>query len=249
MTKIVINPKYQPLEEFIKELPLIFNESGDVTYFARNTIKIFDVGEYTINVKSFKKPIFINQIAYVTVRSSKAKRSYLNAQKLIEMGFNTPNPIAYIEEKSHKILTNSYYICVHEEFDGMLREIQTGTIESHKELIRQFALFIADLHEKQILHLDFSPGNILYKLKDGVYTFYLVDLNRMSFNKPIDLDTACSNFRRLWGSDDMIRYMVEVYAEIRNLNKKVCIEKVFKYRKEFWNAFTKRHPSESPYIS
>ncbi len=248
MTKIVINPKYQPLEEFIKELPLIFNESGDVTYSARNTIKIFDVGEYTINVKSFKKPIFINQIAYVTVRSSKAKRSYLNAQKLIEMGFNTPNPIAYIEEKRHKILTNSYYICVHEEFDGMLREIQTGTVESHKELIRQFALFIADLHEKQILHLDFSPGNILYKLKDGIYTFYLVDLNRMRFDKPIDLDTACSNFRRLWGSDDMIRYMVEVYAEIRNLNKKVCIEKVFKYRKEFWNAFTKRHPDESPYI-
>lgn len=249
MTKTVINPKYQVLEEFIEELPLIFDESGDVTYSARNTIKSFDIGEYAINVKSFKKPIFINQIAYVTIRSSKAKRSYLNALRLTELGFNTPSPIAYIEEKRHKILTNSYYLSVHEEFDGMLRELQTGTVESHKELIRQFALFIAALHEKQVLHLDFSPGNILYKLKDRIYTFYLVDLNRMRFAKPIDLDTACSSFRRLWGSDDMVRYMVEVYAKIRNLDEKVCIEKVFKYRKEFWDAFTKRHPDESPYIS
>ncbi len=249
MTKKVINPKYQTLEGFINELPQTFDESGDVTYSARNTIKIFNVGAYTINVKSFKKPIFINQIAYVTIRNSKAKRSYLNAQKLLEMGFNTPSPIAYIEEKKYKILTNSYYLSVHEEFDGMLRELQSGTVESHKELIRQFTLFIAALHEKQVLHLDFSPGNILYKLKDGIYTFYLVDLNRMRFDKPIDLDTACSSFRRLWGSDDMIRYMVEVYAKIRNIDEKVCIEKIFKYRKEFWDAFTKRHPDESPYIS
>ncbi|MFV0536172.1 MAG: lipopolysaccharide kinase InaA family protein [Dysgonomonas sp.] len=249
MTKAVINPKYQSLEKFIEELPLIFDESGDITYSARNTIKTFDVGEYTINVKSFKKPIFINQIAYVTIRSSKAKRSYQNAQKLLDMGFNTPCPIAYIEEKRYKILTNSYYLSVHEEFDGMLRELQAGTVESHKELIRQFALFIAALHEKQVLHLDFSPGNILYKLKDGIYTFYLVDLNRMKFDNPLDLDMACSSFRRLWGNDDMIHYMVEVYAKNRNLDEKICIEKVFKYRKEFWDAFTKRHPDESPYIS
>ena len=150
MTKTVINPKYQKLEKFIKELPLIFDESGDITYSARNTIKTFDAGGYRVNVKSFKKPIFINQIAYVTVRSSKAKRSYLNAQKLIEKGFATPDPIAYIEQKELGLLTNSYYLSVHDEFDGILRELQTGTIELHKELIRQFALFIADLHEKQV---------------------------------------------------------------------------------------------------
>ncbi len=62
MTKTVINPKYQLLEEFIKGLPLNFDESGDIIYSARNTIKTIDIGEYTINVKSFKKPIFINQM-------------------------------------------------------------------------------------------------------------------------------------------------------------------------------------------
>ncbi|GHV38655.1 hypothetical protein FACS1894179_02380 [Bacteroidia bacterium] len=249
MAKIVINPKYQQLEAFIRELPLIFNESGEITYSARNTIKTFDAEEYKINVKSFKKPIFINQIAYVTIRSSKAERSYDNALKLVEKGFATPDPIAYIELKEFGLLTNSFYLSIHGVFDGMLRELRTGTIESHKELLRQFALYIADLHEKQILHLDFSPGNILYKLNDRIYTFYLVDLNRMNFDKPIDIDAACASFGRLWGSDDMMRYMVKIYAETRNLDEAICIEKVFKYRQEFWKAFTKRYPDAMPYIS
>jgi serine/threonine protein kinase len=248
MAKIVINPEYQRLEAFIRELPLIFNESGEITYSARNTIKAFEAEGYKINVKSFVKPFFINQIAYVTVRKSKAKRSYDNALKLVAKGFATPDPIAYIEQKELGLLTNSFYLSIHEEFDGMLRELRTGTVESHKELLRQFALYTADLHEKQILHLDFSPGNILYKLNDRTYTFYLVDLNRMNFGKPIDIDAACASFRRLWGSDDMMRYIVKIYAGTRNLDEATCMEKVFKYRQEFWEAYTKRHPKETPYF-
>lgn len=248
MAKIVINPKYQQLESFARELSLIFNVSGEITYSARNTIKTFDAEGYKINVKSFRKPFFINQIAYVTVRKSKAERSYENALKLVGKGFATPDPIGYIEQKEFGLLTNSFYLSIHAEFDGMLRELQTGTVESHKELLRQFALYIANLHKKQILHLDFSPGNILYKLKEGVYTFYLVDLNRMKFDEPIDIDTACASFSRLWGSDDMMRYIVKIYAETRNLDETICMEKVFKYRQKFWEAFTKRHPDAMPYL-
>jgi len=245
--KLVINPKYQQLEDFVKELPKTFNDLGEITYAARNTIKIYDVDGYKINVKSFKKPIFINQIAYVTVRNSKAERSFVYASKLLDRGFNTPDPIAYIEEKKLGLLTNSYYLCIHEDFDGMMRILQTGTIDSHKELIRQFALYTANLHEKQVMHLDYSPGNILYKLHNGLYTFYLVDLNRMEFDKPIGIDAACYSFRRLWGNEDMIRMMVEIYAKARNFNETECIEKALKYWKEFWEAFTKRHPEEIPY--
>lgn len=248
MTETVINSKYQSLEAFINELPLVFDKSGDITYLARNTIKTFHADGYKINVKSFKKPFFINQIAYVTVRKSKAKRSYENAMKLVNKGFATPDPIAYIEQKALGLLTSSFYLSINEEFDGILRELRTGTLESHEELLRQFALYIAELHEKQVLHLDFSPGNILYKLNNRTYTFYLVDLNRMQFDKPIHIDAACASFRRLWGSDDMIRYIVKIYAQTRNLDEEVCLEKVFKYRKEFWDVFMKRHSDANPYL-
>lgn len=246
--KLVINEKYQNLDGFIEGLPMAFLQSGEVIYSGRNIIKTFDVDGIKLNVKSFKKPIFINQIIYATIRKSKAKRSYLYAFMIKERGFNTPEPIAYMEMSKCSLLKYSLYISEHEEFDGMMRELQYGIIEGREELLRQFAIYTAKLHEKQILHLDYSSGNILYKKNGDSYTFYLVDLNRMRFDRPISLDTACFNFRRLWGSDEMISFMVKEYAKARNFDEATCLKKTFEYRKKFWDTFCRQHPGATPYV-
>lgn len=46
-----------------------------------------------------------------------------------------------------------------------------------------FAEFTARLHEAGILHLDYSPGNILYDKIGEEYHFSLVDINRMHLAK------------------------------------------------------------------
>lgn len=247
--KVVINPQYEELKDFIYQLPTTFGDRGNTIHAHRNIIKIFEVDNQKINVKSFKQPIFINRLAYVTIRKSKANRSFSYGNELIKRGFKTPSPIAYIEQTSNGLLSNSYYISVQEEFDGIMQELQRGTIEGREELLRQFGLYTADLHNKQVMHLDYSSGNILYKLRDNTYTFYLVDLNRMTFDKPIDIDAGCFSFRRLWGRDEMIKIIVDAYAEGRGFNKDECSNKVFEYRKEFWEKFTKRHPDSTPYIN
>ncbi len=246
--ELAINKEYQQLEKFITELPQTFLETGEVIYSGRNTIKVFDVNGIKLNVKSFKKPIFVNQVAYSIFRKSKAKRSYLYAFMLKERGFHTPDPISYMELKQYNLLKYSLYISVHEEFDGMMRELQHGVMQGREELIRQFALYTAQLHNKHVLHLDYSSGNILYKKRDNKYTFYLVDLNRMTFDKPIDINTACFNFRRLWGSDEMISFFVKEYAKARNLDEETCLRKTFEYRKKFWDTYTKQHPGTLPYV-
>ncbi len=246
--ELAINKEYQQLEKFITELPQTFLETGEVIYSGRNTIKVFDVNGIKLNVKSFKKPIFVNQVAYSIFRKSKAKRSYLYAFMLKERGFHTPDPISYMELKQYNLLKYSLYISVHEEFDGMMRELQHGVMQGREELIRQFALYTAQLHNKHVLHLDYSSGNILYKKRDNKYTFYLVDLNRMTFDKPIDINTACFNFRRLWGSDEMISFFVKEYAKARNLDEETCLRKTFEYRKRFWDTYTKQHPGTLPYV-
>jgi len=246
--KLVINEQYRNIEGFIKDLPTRFSQSGEVLFSGRNMIKSFDVDNVKLNVKSFKKPIFINQIIYSTFRKSKAERSYQYAFRIKEKGFKTPDPVAYMEIKEWGLLKHSFYISIQEEFDGLLRELRYGTLDEHKELIYQFALYTANLHNNQILHLDYSSGNILYKKADNKYTFYLVDLNRMKFDKPIDLATGCFNFRRLWGSDEMISYFVKEYAKARNFDEKACLSKVFEFRKEFWDSFIKHHPGATPYI-
>jgi len=244
---IVINPKYRQLEDFIVNLPKSFVDSGETIYNERNVIKTFDIHGINVNVKSFKQPIFINQIIYSTFRKSKAKRSYDYALKLEEKGFLTPDPIAYIEQKKLGLLKSSFYLSVNEHFDGLMRELKTGVLEGREDLIKQFARYTANLHEKEVLHLDYSSGNILYKKDGGNYSFYLVDLNRMEFDKPISMDMACFNFRRLWGSDIMITLFVQEYAANRGFDIDACMDRTFYYRKKFWDKFMKKHPGSSPY--
>lgn len=246
--KLVINDKYRDLKGFIEKLPIEFIQSGEVIYSGRNTIKIFDVNGLTLNVKSFKKPIFINQVIYSTFRKSKAERSYLYASLLEKKGFHTPSPIAYIEQEKYGLLKHSFYISVHEEFDGMMRELLHGTIVEHEELLRQFARYTADLHNNGILHMDYSSGNILYKKTNNKYIFYLVDLNRMEFNKNINLNTGCFNLRRLWGSDEMISLIVKEYAKARKFNEATCLRKTFEYRNNFWKSYRSRYPDATPYL-
>lgn len=247
--KLVISNKYENLDGFIENLPLKFLQSGEVIYSARNIIKTFDVDGLKLNVKSFKKPLLINQIIYSNFRKSKAERSYLYAFMLKKKGFHTPDPIAYMELKKCGLLKYSLYISIHEEFDGIMRELRSGKIEGREDLLHQFATYTASLHDKKILHLDYSSGNILYKKEDGVYTFYLVDLNRMTIDKPISLDEGCFNLRRLWGSDEMIGYIVKEYAKARNFDEATCLRKTFEYRKKFWDSYIKQHPADPPYIA
>lgn len=246
--KIVINQDYALLEDFLRELPFHFEQEGDTIYDSRNTIKTFVVQNIHLNVKSFKTPHLINQFAYATLRKSKARRSYEYALQLLQLGINTPTPIAYIEYSKPLLLKNSYYVSEHTHFDGEMRVLQKGTLEEHKELITLFARFTAKLHQAKVLHFDYSPGNILFVREGNDYSFFLVDLNRMEFGKEIGLKEAAENFRRLWGSDEMITFFAKEYASIRNFNKSEFISLVFKYRVEFWSKFTKRHPLASPYI-
>lgn len=248
MIKIVINPKYQELEDFIEELPISFLQSGEVIYSARNILKTFEVKGLKLNAKSFKKPIWVNQFIYATFRPSKAKRSYYYAFMLKEKGFHTPDPIAYIEQQKYNLLHHSIYLSIHEQFDGLMQEFRHGKLEGREDLLRQFAHYTAELHEKEVLHLDYSPGNILYKKNGDQYTFYLVDLNRMTFDRKITLDDACFNFRRLWGNDEMIELFTVEYAKARNFDVDLCLKKTFEYRKKFWDNYIKQYPDWSPYV-
>jgi len=245
--KIVINPKYESLREFITKLPQTFNNLGEITYQGRNQIKLIEWNGLRLNVKSFKVPNAINRFVYGNLRDSKARRSFEYANILIKNGVNTPDPVAYIEERSFVVFKRSYYISVHEEFDGMMREFKWGQLEGREALLKQFAQFTASMHNKEILHLDYSPGNILYKKEGDNFKFYLVDLNRMIFG-PVSEEMGCKNFCRLWGNDQMLSYIAQEYANSRGFDVQKCIEQVLQYHREFWYKFTRKHKDKSPYI-
>lgn len=246
-TNIIINPDFKQIEVSIQEIPYIFGHSGENIYEARNILKNIQAGDITLNIKSFKVPNVINQFVYGNFRPSKAKRSYEYALILQERGINTPAPVGYIEQKKGICFRNSYYISLFEEFDGMLRELRRGKLEGREDFLRQFARFTADVHDKEVLHIDYSPGNILYKRRQDRYEFYLVDLNRMHFGK-VSMTDGCKNLQKLWGSEEMIRFIAREYAIARDFDPQECIDLTLEYHRQFWIKFSRGRKDRKPYF-
>ena len=205
----------------------------------RNSLKLFNIGDETINVKSFKVPHLINKIAYKFFRSSKAERSFTYAHKLLENGILTPTPIAYFEEETI-LFGHSYYVSKHLKYDLTYRELTTeGIYKGNKEILAAFAKFTYTLHNKGIHFLDHSPGNTLITKEGEMYHFSLVDLNRMKFYD-IPYEDRLKNFERLSPKKWMYEIMGKEYARISGQDVEYTIETMWKHTQDFQEAFHKK---------
>jgi hypothetical protein len=211
----------------VDEIILNFQLKGDIFGDGdRNTIKLFKLGDLIINVKSFKVPNVINQIAYRFFRKSKAQRSFEYANKLIELHIGTPQPIAYYEFKTPFLFKKSYYVSEHLDYDLTYRELTNDF---------NITRFTFQLHEKGIHFLDHSPGNTLIQLNNGDYKFYLVDLNRMNFGK-LDFETRIKNFSKLTIHKSMVEVMSDEYAKCSGYD----YDKIFNVMWQETEAFQER---------
>ena len=206
--RVIVNPKYAHLQKEIEEIPRSFQEKGDVVYDGRNVLKRIGLGSIDVVVKSFKKPHIINRVVYSFFRQSKAERSYIYSMEIQQHGFDTPEPVAMIEQFQSGLLSHSYYICC---YDGgeTVRSLMDGKVEGNEDKLSAFARYTAALHQAGILHLDYSPGNILIHQNDAnEYSFSLVDVNRMQLLSDIDCDTVCRNMCRLCISREVLTYIM-----------------------------------------
>ena len=236
--KLVIQESYKPYRSEVESFVANFDSQGAQYGKAdRNTIKLFNLVEKIINVKSFKVPNLINKIAYRFFRKSKAQRSYEYANKLTEFGIGTPEPIAFVEDTSVLFFKQSYYVSEHLEYDLTFREL-TRDLEypNHETILRAFTRFTYLLHEKGVNFLDHSPGNTLIKKVGYEYQFYLVDLNRMEF-KPMDFATRIKNFSRLTKHKSIVKTMSDEYAKCSGEDFEIIYSKMWQLTQEFQKKF------------
>lgn len=234
--KIGINTKYNSLIPFIQAIPEQFDKSGTVIYEGRNILRKYNVNNFCIVVKSFKPPHVINRFVYSGLRKSKAYRSYNHALLLKEIGVNTPDPIAYIEQ--YKMgLVHSYYISLQSPFTRNMREFWfIPEIGDRHFILEKFGLFTAKMHELGVLHRDYSAGNILFGMIDGDVSFELVDINRMSFS-PVSEEEGYKNLAPLWLTDAAYIEIAKAYANGRGFDESVAIKQILYYK----NIFMKKH--------
>ena len=228
--RFVVNPAYESLDEFVYNLPDIFEHEGKTIHALRNTLKTFEVKGYKIVVKSFHKPNLINRLIYGNFRKSKAHRSYEYALKLIGLGIGTPIPIGFYEQKCVFLFSRSYYAslqsaCTH-QFTDLISNPGFPEKESVLKAIGNFTAFI---HEKGICHKDYSAGNLLFKKNGGNIEIELIDLNRIEFGT-VDMEKGCRNFERLNIDAESLEIMAREYAVARGFDQQACVDNIVKMR-------------------
>ena len=92
--------------------------------------------------------------------------------------------------------------------------------EEYKCLAKALAHFAANIHLHEILHKDFTPGNILWKQDEEGFHFMLVDINRMNFG-PVSKKKGLYNLRRFWGPKEFTRILISEYALLRNIDTEI----------------------------
>lgn len=243
---ITVNSRYPGLEGLVNRIAHTGLPDGSVEiYKARNmVVKFSDPTAGEINIKAFHKPFPINGYIYTTFRDSKAQRSYENAMRLMELGFDTPEPIAYIECRDGSLLRDSYYISRQIEATEM-RYVERRPDE--EALLRTLGREIARLHKQGVLMMDFSPGNILFvedSEADGGYRFYYVDLNRMSFGVT-DRRRLMRMFRSIVVEPRQTEIIARAYAEAAGLPIESTVAEAMAEHHEFQERMRKKRKIKS----
>jgi serine/threonine protein kinase len=234
INKIVYNTGYKQYNDFVQSIPERFDKEGKVIYKQRNEIRVFDVDNELINVKKFRTPNFFNRIVYTFFRKSKAFKTYRNTLRISEKGFETAVAIACIEIKKGGLLCDSYFISLQCHDVKEIREYYYGPLQGNERLIDAFAGYTAALHDADIYHLDYSPGNILIREDKGKYTFIPVDVNRMKF-MPVGIRKGCLNFARLFEDNDIYERIGNVYSQSRAMtfSPDIAVSLIIKYKDRF----------------
>ena len=212
-------------EDFLLNIKNSFKENSHTIHKARNELKVITFNNVSTVVKAFKVPNILNQVVYAYFRNSKAKKSFLNAQKLKELNINTPEPIGYIEFYNNFLFKESFFIAKEYKYDFTIRDpLRNLNSKNAKLILQQFVHFTYDLHKNGVYHKDYSAGNILVLQKDeNTYEFSIVDINRMEFKK-VDLLLGLDNFAKLWLDEETIELIANEYAKVANQDENHCLE-------------------------
>ena len=231
--KIKIHKKHESIAAELKKIPDRQYKSIHTFCNKRNTVELVEINGTTFVIKQYKVPNIFNRIAYTYFRKSKAQRAYEYALKILRCGISTPFPVAYIETTRGGLFHTGYFISEyipHPTLDTW-REQEHSEAENTK-LAEDFINFTIDLHEKEILPLDYNPGNIFYYKdeKSGEYRFALTDINRAKFGRLSRYKDTMHSFEQLGLSAQELYTILTEYCKRRNLDIEASLFVVLYYR-------------------
>lgn len=199
----------------------------------RNKVVKLTRNNRDINIKAFRVPNIVNRIVYGTFRPSKARRSYEHALRLRNLGFNTPEPLGFVEQTNGQLFGRSYYICQQLEGFRDMRSLEGHDNDSLARLADCLGLLMARLHDAGIWMKDFSQGNLLYRpVAKGRFEFFMIDINRMEFDVT-DRKKLMKNFDAITDDDHFLFMLARAYARHADLPENEVMEMAMATRVKF----------------
>lgn len=218
MRKIVVDERYAWLREFVESLPESLDglPNSKILHKGRNELRYVEVDGRRLVVKSYTHLSPINRLVYGRFRRSKAMRAYRYAQRLLDMGIDTPQPVAAKDVYKRGVLRQSLFVSEYSDYRSAAvaneYPLMAGELQPFMDALAEF---IYRLHNVGILHQDLNITNILYRhTPNGEYRFQLIDINRMVFRHRISKQERAQNLRRLSCSAAAYVYILEKYAEL-----------------------------------
>lgn len=232
--RIIVSPRYKKAEYYIKQIPTLFEQNGEVIFHKRNIVKRMETpyGEWI--VKRYKRPILLQRLAYTFWRKSKAHRAFLFASHLRSLNINTPEEVACIEIFKGGLFCEGFFISLPCEWPALFDEMVGERKVFDHQLADATAAFFVTLHQKGILHGDLNLDNILCKKYGAEGTeFSLIDTNRTRFVSQPTQAMCLTNLVRVTHRRDLLRYIVKRYAYLRGWPAEKSIEFVITKLEEF----------------
>lgn len=147
------------------------------------------------------------------VCKSKAKRSYLHTERLNQAGLNSPAPVAWLESWDGQWLSECFYVCLYVTFEHEARQLHETHLPQRVEKAKLLGQSLAKMHRAEILHLDLTPGNLLYApSQNNGWEIQIVDNNRMRFG-PVARRAAVTSLAQADLPEDLLPSMLSTYAE------------------------------------
>lgn len=219
--KVFVSEKFGYLKEWIYDIAR--NDAlpqGECLHDKRNRIIRVVIGNEAFVIKRFGRPTAFNRIVYSFLRRTKAERAYRNAEKLREMGYDSPEPVAYIELRSFGVFKTGYYICRWSP-NPIIAEMSGGeNFAEQDEIMGELAKFTARMHRDGIYFYDYNVSNIIYSRDaDGNWRFELIDVNRILFkHHALTIKESTDILRRLYLEPELRFRFLQHYAEERGWN-------------------------------
>ena len=196
--------------------------AGEVIFARRNTLRQID----GVVVKAFAKLGLLRGLWYSLFGKSKARRSYEYARRMTDL---TPQPIAYREERVCGVLQESWYACQESGCHHTFNELIGAPEYPNRTMILQaIGRFTATLHQRGILHRDYSGGNILFN--ENGSRVEVIDLNRIRFCPSLSLTQRLRYLLLLTIVREALRIIATAYAETMGEDAKKDTEYILSHR-------------------